>query len=347
MASCPNGHSQRLGLKCLACGAPLSYRGAVDELKALPRVSPDYGKVSILTVGYPGLSTRADYVGAISVGPADLKSSTEFQVAGIRGGTWLDYQKAYLKDLLRWMNLVGIGKATDRLLVVDTTDPLSVLALSALPKLDRTAVVAVAADQDSTPVEQNTSYVALSLALKRGLPIIALSETFDREMLYFTDESGLATGADAMSRMLDPLLVAADDLMDLLERDLKLGIKMHCMSAIVAGSKEVYGIATNAFMAQSYNFSLDAKPDVYQTVHSMVFARKETKGEFEKSFGVFRNRKFKGALSAELRFRETASPLYDMITFYGMNGDASLQGISGGYQAIVGSMQELSAEGVS
>lgn len=303
MASCPNGHSQRLGLKCLVCGAPISYKAAVDELRALPRVSPDYGKVSILTVGYQGLSPNADYVGSISVGPADLKTSTAFQVAGIRGGTWLDYQKAYLKELLRWMTLVGIDKATDRLLVVDTTDPLSVLALSALPKLGRTAVVAVAADQDSTPVEQNTSYVALSLALKKGLPIIALSETFDREMLYFTDESGLAAGADAMSRMLDPLLMAVDDLMDLLERDLKLGIKMHCMSAIVSGSKEVYGTATNAFMAQSYNYSLETKPDEYRTVHSMVFARKETKSEFEKSFGVFRNRKFKGALSAELRFR--------------------------------------------
>ncbi len=347
MPSCPNGHQQRFGLRCLSCGAAISYREPVGELRSLPRVVPDYGKVSILTVGYPGLSPKADSVGEISAGPAYLKTSKAFHVASIRRGRWLDFREKYLNDLRRWMALVGIDKATDRLLVVDTTDPLSVLALSALPKVERTAVIAVTADHDSTPVEQNTSYVALSLALKKGLPIIALSETFEREMLYFTEDSGFATGPSAMSRLLDPLLGAADDLMDLLERDLKLGIKMHCMSAIVAGSKEVYGIATNAFMAQSYNFSLEAKPDEYQTVHSLVFARKEAEGEFEKSFGVFRNRRFKGALSAELRFRETTSPLYDMMTICGLRGEASLQDLAGGYEAIVKSMPELNAAGAS
>ncbi len=326
---------------------PLLSRDSLEELRSLPKVEPDYGKVSILAVGYPRLSLRADFVGEVSAGQADLKTSTAFQVASIRGGSWLDFQKKYLHELRRWMALVGIGKSTDRFLVVDTTNPLSILALSALPKFEHTAVIAVAADQDSTPVEQNTSYVALSLALKKGLPIIALSETFEREMLYFTEDRGFATNADALSRMLEPLLGEAEDLMDLLERDTRLGIKMHCLSAIVAGSKSVYGIATNAYMAQSYNISMGAKPDEYRTVHSLVFSQRESKGEFEKSFGVFRNRKFKGALNAEFRFHETESPLYDLVTIYGMKGDASLQSIRGGYEAIVGSVPELNAEGVS
>jgi len=347
MPRCPNGHEQRLGLKCLTCGAALSYRDSMEELRDLPKVEPNYGKVEVITVGYPRLSLKADYVGEIRAGPADLKSSTAFEVASIRGGSWLDFSKKYLQELRRWMTLVGIGKSTDRFLVVDTTDPLSVLALSALPKLEHTAVIAVVADQDSTPVEQNTSYVALSLALGKGFPIIALSETFEGEMLYFTEDRGFTTDADALSRLMECLLGAADDLMDLLERDLKLGIKMHCLSAIMAGSKTVYGIATNAFMAQSYDLSMGAKPDEYQTVHSLVFSRGESKGEFEKGFGVFRNRKFKGALNAELRFHETASPLYDLVTIYGMRTDTSLQDIAPGYQAIVGSMPELSVEGAS
>jgi hypothetical protein len=347
MPSCPNGHEQRLGLRCQTCGATLSFKESIGELRSLPRVSPDYGKVSILTVGYPGLAPKADYVGEISTGPADLRSSTAFQVASIRGGSWLDYRKKHLKEMQRWMALVGFDKSTDRLLLVDTTDPLSVVALSALPKLDHSAVIAVAADQDSTPVEQNTSYVALSLALNKGLPIIALSESFEREMLYFTEDRGFATGGDAMSRLLGPLLTGIDDLMDLLEKDLRLGIKMHSISAIVAGSKNVYGIATNAFTAQSYNFSLGARLDDCQTIHSLVFAQPETEGEFERSFGVFRNRKFKGALSAELRFRETTSPLYDVMTICGLRGDASLQGIAAGYEAIVRSMPDLNMDGVS
>ncbi|HVB95442.1 MAG TPA: hypothetical protein VND41_02420 [Nitrososphaerales archaeon] len=347
MPRCANGHEQRLGLKCATCGEALSYRDSMEGLLALPKVVPDYGRTSVVSVGYPRLSLKADYVGHISAGQADLKTSTVFEVASIRGGSWLDFNKSYLGEMRRWLTLVGIGKSTDLFLVVDTTDPLSVLVLSALPQLEHTAVVAVVADQDSTPVEQNTSYVALSLALKRGLPVIALSETFQRGMLYFTEDRGFAAKGDAMSRLLEPLLEAADDLMDLLERDLKLGIKMHCLSAIVAGSKSVYGIATNAFMAQSYNISMGTKPDEYQTVHSLVFSRRENEGEFEKSFGVFRNRKFKGALNAEFRFRETDSQLYDMVTIYGMKSDVSLQGIAPGYQAIVASMPELSAEGVS
>jgi hypothetical protein len=347
MPRCQNGHEQRLGLKCLTCGSELSYRGSLEELRSLPKVEPNYGKVSILAVGYQKLSLQADFVGAVSAGQTDAKTSTTFQVANIRGGSWLDFRKKHLEELRRWMALVGIGKSTDRFLVIDTTSPLSVLALSALPKLEHTAVIALTADQDSTPVEQNTSYVALSLALKKGLPVVALSESFEKEMLYFTEDRGFATSADAMSRLLEPLLGAADDLMDLLERDLTLGIKMHCLSAIVAGSRSVYGTATNAFLAQSYNISIGAKPEEYQTLHSLVFSRKETQGEFEKSFGVFRNRKFKGALSAEFRFRETASPLFDMMTIYGLRSEPFLQSLAGGYEAIVRSVPELKADGVS
>jgi hypothetical protein len=347
MPRCPNGHEQRLGLVCQTCGAKISYRDSMDELRTLPKMEPDYGNIAVVSVGYPKLSVSADYVADISAGQADLKTSTAFEVASIRGGGWLDFHKKHLRELRRWMALVGIGKSADQFLVVDATDPLSVVALSALPRLEHTAVIAVVADQDSTPVEQNTSYVALSLALGKGIPVIALSETFEREMLYFTEDEGFATGADAISRLLEPLLSAADDLMDLLERDLKLGIKMHCLSAILAGSKSVYGTATNAFMAQSYNISMGAKPEEYQTVHSIVFSRGESEGEFQKSFDVFRNRRFKGALSAEFRFREAASQLYDLVTVYGMSSDVALQSIASGYQAIVGNMPELSVEGAS
>jgi len=161
MARCPNGHQQRLGLKCATCGGELSYKDSLTELFTLPKVVPDYGKVAILTVGYPRLSPSADFVGELSAGQKDVKTATAFQVASIRGGSWLDLKKKYQQDLARWMTVVGIGKSTDRFLVVDTANPLSVLALSAIPKLEHTAVIAVVADQDSTPVEQNTSYVAI------------------------------------------------------------------------------------------------------------------------------------------------------------------------------------------
>ncbi|MDG6915811.1 MAG: hypothetical protein JRM86_05055 [Nitrososphaerota archaeon] len=347
MARCPNGHEQRLGLKCSACGADLSYRDSLDELKALPKVEPSYGKVSLVSVGFPRMSLPGDYVGEVSVGPADLQTSTAFQVATIRGGTWLDFTGKHLDALRRWMAVVGVERSTDRFVVVDTTDPLSVLALSALPKAEHTAVVAVAADEDSTPMEQNTSYVALSLALKRGLPVVALSESFAKGLLFFTEDRGFAAGAAAIARLMEPLLSSADDLMDLLERDLKLGIRMHGLSAVVAGSRAVYGTAANAFVAQSYNISLGSALSDYQTVHSMAYSSRQDEAEFEKGFGTFRNRRFRSALSAEFRFHESPSPLYDLVTVYGMKTDVALQAIAAGYQAIVANVPGLSAEGVS
>jgi hypothetical protein len=344
---CSNGHEQRLGLKCQTCQAELSYRDSIDDLLALPKVEPDYGKVTVLTVACPGLSLGADFIGEIASGQVGRETSTAFQVASISGGNWLDLYKKHLQEARRWLTLVGIDKSTVRFLIVDTADPLSVLALAALPKLKHTAVIAVAADQDSTPLEQNTSYVALSLALKKGLPVIALSETFQREMLYFTEDREFATNADAMSRLLEPLLAAAADLMDVLEKDLKLGLKMHCLSAILAGSGSVYGSATNAFIAQSYDVSIATRQDEYQSVHSFGFSRKETESEFEKGFGAFRNKKFKRALSAEFRFRETASRLYDLITIYGLDSDAPLRSIAGGYEAILRNLPELNVDAVS
>jgi len=346
MPKCPNGHEQRLGLRCSNCGAEMTYREAVNRLRTLPTVQPDWGKVSVLCVGYRKLSLPVDYSGEIMIGSTNAKTASSFQAVSIRGGSWLDFLKQYGKDLRRWMELIGIEKASNSFIVVDTTNPLSVLTISALPKLQHTAVIAIIADDDSTPVEQNTSYVALSLCLKKGIPVIALSETYEKEMLFFTEERGFATSGDAIARLLQTLIAAADDVMDILERDQRLGVKIHCLSAIVAASRTVYGSANNAYAAQSYNISMGDKPTDYQTVYSLVFSDKDSAAEFEKSFGAYRSKKFKGALSAEFRFKESTSPMYDMVNLYGMKGDAPLESLKEGYNAIVRSVPELNAEGV-
>src|SRR5580698_5171393 len=116
MPSCPICHEQRSGLFCPADGAALSYRQSVEDMRSLPKVEPDYGKISIITVGCPGLSLDADYLGEVSVGQADLRTSTSFQVASICGGSWLDFQSKCLEELRRWFRLVGVDKSTDRLL---------------------------------------------------------------------------------------------------------------------------------------------------------------------------------------------------------------------------------------
>ena len=319
MPKCTNGHEQRLGLKCQTCVEPLSYRDSVAELRELPIVEPNYGKISVISVGRPGLSLKADYVGEIVAGQSDQRTWRSFQAP-----SYTRRQLARLsKKVPRRTETVDEAdrrrQVDGQVLVVDTTKPISVLAISALPSLQHAVVIAVTADQHSTPVEQNNELRRAFARSEERPPDNRPLARPSRERCCIspkTEDSRAAS--DALSRLLEPLIESADDLMDLLESDLKLGIKMHSLSAIIAGSKTVYGTTTNAFMAQSYNVSIGAKQEDCQTVHSLVFSAKETEAEFQKSFGVFRNRKFKGALSAELRFHEAASPLYDIMTICGM-----------------------------
>ena len=108
--------------------------------------------------------------------------------------------------------------------------------LAMLEKRPRLGSTAGSQEAEIYPI-QGVSHVALSLALGKGLPVIGLSERVESEMLYFAEDRGFATGADAISRLLESLLSAADDLMDLFERDLKLGIKVHCLSGILASKR--------------------------------------------------------------------------------------------------------------
>ena len=174
MPRCPNGHEQEFGLKCDVCGAEISFKSSVKKLLVLPTVRPDYGRVALLRVGFQGESSGVDYTGTVAVGETEASDATSFTVPRIQGGNWLEFKSKYQSKLGAWLKAVGFDKTGYRLVVLDAADPLSALALSALPQTKDTLVVAITADPDSTPMEQSSTYAALWTAMKRGIPVIAL-----------------------------------------------------------------------------------------------------------------------------------------------------------------------------
>jgi hypothetical protein len=341
---CPNGHEQELGLKCNVCGADLSYKASVKKLLVLPTVRPEYGRVSLLRVGFAGTPSGVDYTGTLSVGEAEGSDAASFTVPRNQGGNWHEFKSKYESKLGLWLKAVGFDKTSYRLIVLDAGDPLSALAVSAVPQARHTLVVAITADPDSTPMEQSSSYAALSIAMKRGIPVIALGESYTRDLLFYTEEGGFATHADAVSRIVSALVHVLDDAMDLSERDLRLGGRVHYISAIISGSKTVYPSTGDALIVERHNLSVEPKPEEVRTMHAIILGEKGMEAEFTKSFTQFRTKNFKTAISAEARFHEGQSSRYDLLMLCGLTGEGLLGSLAEGYNTVRNALPELTVE---
>jgi len=347
MPSCANGHVQKFGLKCDVCGADVSYKSAAKELLALPSVQPDYGGISLLRVGFPGVLSRVDYSASVTIGEEERADADSFIVPRIHGGNWLEFKSRYQTKLTRWLKMVGFEKSKHRIVIMDTSDPLSVLAVAAIPNQAHTLVVAISADPDSTPVEQSNSYAAISIATKRGFPLIALGASYTRDLLFYSEEGGFATHADAVSKIVGSLIQVLDDTLDLTERDLRLGGKLHYIATIISGSKTVYANTGDALVVEQHNLSIEPKPEDVRMLHGIIMGGKHLQAEFTKNFTQFRTKNFKTAISAEARFFERPGEQYDLVMICGL-GEAGLLGsLAEGYNTVKTALPELDVEAVA
>lgn len=345
---CPKGHEQKLGLNCSACGARLSYSDACRDLLKLPQVQPDFGKVAALFVGLPPAAAAASFAGAVTAGDSGKQAGSEFTVERVQGGSWLDFYTRNVEALTRWLRLQAFGKSQCKFVVVDARDPLSVLAIASVPLAAQTVVVAVTADNESTPIEQNTSYVAVSVALERGFPVLAFPNSFVGDLFIRAEGDAYVARKEALSRIVGSLLEHADDLTDFTERDLHLGVQTHYVYALMSGSKRIYGEAANAFTVQSYQLPDEVKPGDVKTLYFIVSGAGDLKEDFERSFVQFRSRSYREALSAECRFHERdGSPFFDLLTIYGVAEPLVLQASQAGYNTVAKRVQTLKVGSVA
>ena len=346
MPKCINGHESALTLRCEVCGGAVLYKDACAELIEIPTVEVSFEQVSMLYVGFPTLPSPSVYIAQLLIGDMEAAGVESFVVERLEGGTWLDFQARYLKKFERWLKLVEFRKSRYRLIVVDTTNPLSVLALRSLPAEDDIVVFAIIAETDSTPLEQHTSYVALTAAFQRGLPLILLTRSFRREVAFFVEHEGFVVGDRALGEIISFLLASMRDLMDFIQRDSRLGVKVHVFSALMAASVRVYRTVHDAFLVQRHQISLDPESEEIETAYLMAAAGKDLDSSIVQGFKQYCGRNLVNLVSTEHRFYEKDSKygLYNIVMLYGLKSIPIYTKLRKAYEIVASRAQDLKVE---
>jgi hypothetical protein len=338
-------HQSGLGWNCTVCGKPISFKDSCRELLALRAPESKYPRVATLFVGIPARQSTRFSTFTLSAGDESL-SKDSFVAARTTGtGSWLDFHSTYKSDVEGWLAAVGFSAAAYRMLVVDTTDPLSVLAISSVPQRG-TVVFAVIADLESTPVQQNTSYVALKTATKLGLPVVLCSKGYAHEAAYFAEGEGFQVGEKALGKVVDLISSATEDIAQFLVDDLRLGVNLHCFSAVLSASDAVYKSLDDALSVQMQAASLDIYPDEVQTLFLAAFTGNTTEQDVERSFTKYRSTNLKGVMTAGRKAyaRTGDQRLYDLLTLFGIRESEVLPLLADGYQRVAEKSEDLKLE---
>ena len=329
------------------------YKDAcVEQIENLPKVDAVFEKISMVFVGLPMASSISTdnkdvYVSSVLAGDEENESVQAFTLSRTDASSWLDFYSKYLGKLDRWMKFVGLGKSHYRIIVVDTRKPISVLALAAIPSSwKNTIVIAVTGDQTSTLIEQNTSYAAVGTALKRGLPIVAISTSFVDELIFYTEKEGLVVRAQALVPILYRLISSIDAVMDTMGNDSRLGVKEHCFSAILSASEKVYPSVESALYAQESSFSIIAKKSDITTACLLAFAPADVLTRIDKIFAKYRRDELKDAIGADHQGYPSdggsSSGIYDLLMIYGIKDGLASQALKSGYDSVASKVPELS-----
>ncbi|MDG6898584.1 MAG: hypothetical protein JRN24_02490 [Nitrososphaerota archaeon] len=340
-----SGHQSGLAWKCTVCGEPISYKDACRELLDLGTPVRTYPRVAALFVGLQGRSSGHYSTLTLSAGEESMTKDAFVAAKTTGSGSWFDFRTRYRSDLEGWLDAVGFAGATYRILVVDSTDPLSVLAISTVQPRG-TIIFAVIADQDSTPMQQNTSYVALKLASKRGFPVVLASKAYAQEVAYFAEGEGFQVGEKALGRAVDLISAAVDDIAQFLVDDLRLGVNLHCFSSVLSASDAVYKTLDDALSVQLNATSLIIYPDEVQTLFLAAFSGSASQQDLERSFTQYRSKNLKGVITAGRRIypRPGDPRLYDLVTIFGMRESEVIPLLTDGYLKVAERSRDLRVE---
>lgn len=346
MPRCAKGHEAGLSLLCPSCGAAVSFRGGIQALLDVPVPEARFEEAAVLFVGSPPFSLPGVYAAGAALGGGD-EGARVFPAGGIEGGTWLDYNSRYAEKFRRWARLTCFARSRYRVVVLDTTSPLAVLAVNNLPLPDSTLVMATIPGAKATPVAQNSSYAALQLARRRGMHVVLALDSFVGRLAAFTEGKGLSTGRKAYEEVLAYLVSFAPDVADLVQKDARLGVGAHFYSILLSASESVFRSVEGALEVQLTQTSLEGSPEKVITAHLLASAPAGMQPELEASFGRVAARDGWSLLNAEPRVRAKPAGrgLYDVLLLYGVKEPTVLDALRAGYQTVASTAPELSLEG--
>jgi hypothetical protein len=340
-----NGHEAHLNIYCEKCGAPVVYRQACEELVKLPEIRIDFGEMAVLTIGFPSLAMRGTYSGEINLGESEEIKAGSLFVKRIEGGTWLDYYRNFTKICTKWMRLVGFDRCKYKIVVIDTVNPLSVLTLATSVVDGDTLVFAIIADEDSIPIEQNTSYVALQVAIKKKLPLFVANRNYVDDLACFVEDEGLVVGPKALREIILFALNCIGDILDFVKKDIKLGVNLHALSSLMAASDRVYRNVQEALTVQRKTVSVDLVQEDVQMAYLIAASRKDLAGELITAFHQYR-KAFPGLIISDhiIKEKDSRYGFYDLCVLYGIKELPSLVALKKGYLTVVEKANDLKVE---
>jgi len=344
MPKCINGHEASWELICQKCGGVVNYEEASNELSVIPQVEVKSEELSILSVGFPTFGAEGAYECELLIGNDDEQSTKNLTLKRLDGGTWLDYHRSYSKKLATWLRCVGFNKAKYRVMIVDTTSLLSVLALLSPAIEKNTVIFATTADGGSSPMDQNTSYVSVEAAFKRGFSLIVATNSFVKNVACFVEEAGLIAGPRALGQIVAFQMGSIAWLSNTLERDSRFGIHTHSFSTLMAASNSVYKTMDDVFLIQRYQNSLGLQLDEVVTALLLASSQKDVQDDLSQAY--YRHcKQFSNLLDAQCIFNEKSSRygFFDLFFLYGLRESRLQASLRKGYEAVSSNVPMLKA----
>ena len=346
MPKCSSGHDGQTTLKCQKCGAKVQFKEALPELIELPSLDVKFEEVAVLFIGNPPIGKQGVYTAEMLLGKG-APSARRFVAGKLEGGTWLDYNARYSEAFRTWLRLVEFTRSRYRVLVLDSTNPLAVLAVNNIPSPETTVLLASYPGRASTPISQNTSYAALQLARRRGMHVVLAVDSYIEHLTVFVEGRGLSTGEKAYDQVVAYLVAFLPDVVDLVQKDARLGIGNHFFSVLLSASDKVFRSTDDALSIELNQNSLGGSYERVLTTHLLASSAPEARKGISSAFSRISTRQGEGLMNAEFRYREkpTSYGLYDLFLLFAVKEPSVFEDLRRGYQTIASSAPDLSLEG--
>lgn len=346
MPKCAEGHETQIALKCPKCGASVRFKESLSELLSLPPLDLRFEEAAVLFVGVSRTSDRGVFAAEMVLGTEE-RTAKKFVAEKLEGGTWLDYNAKYAEAFKSWLRLVEFGGSKYRVVVLDSTNPLAVLAVNSIPLPESTVLLASYPRKSGTPTTQNTSYATLQLARRRGMHLVLAVDSFAEHLAIFVEGKGLFTGEKAYCQVVSHFLSFLPDVVDLVQKDSRLGIGIHFFSVLLSGSNKVFRSMDEALGIQVSQNSLEGSYEGVMSTHLLASALPEAEKDIKLSFGRLCSAPGQSLLNAEFKFRNkpTSHGLYDIFLLFGAKEPTLFEDLRKGYQTIASSAPDLSLEG--
>lgn len=295
----------------------------------------------ILTAGLPNLN----YGGAwnLEVGRAQTAEENEstFILGSVSGETWHDIVVENGQRFQDWLIKTGFYQAKSKIIILDTTDPSAILPAFLLRNTENLVIFAVTADALSNSIEQNTSYVMLAHFEKQKMPVITCTKSLIENFPLYIEDLDLRVNTDALTEVLHLLADFMEDLIDVVNRDLKFGVWSHRLSACFSASDIVYpnpGIVLS-FLQENLE---DLKREDILTAYLFGKADEEQQETLTNAFLKQFSDKKKRFLNKGVKFADKRSlyKLYDLLILLGVKG-LNYSDVEPGYQLIASRNSDL------